>query len=127
MKTTQSGRECRSLRRGLAGVKVDRRADDKSSIKGLAAVYYREGEPGTEYWLWDDMVERIMPELSIEQSKSSMMHVGYSTTMLISYSVESRLVLYRCRYRPKAWRTTFLLTRLIQIINALHRRSIAAT
>jgi uncharacterized protein len=61
MKTTRSGRECRSLRQGLAGVKVDRRADDKSSIKGLAAVYYREGEPGTEYWLWDDMVERIMP------------------------------------------------------------------
>lgn len=56
-----AGHECRSLRRDLAGVRVDKRADNKSSFKGLAAVYYREGEPGTEYWLWSDMVERIMP------------------------------------------------------------------
>lgn len=56
-----SGCECRSLRRDLASVKIDKRADDKSSIKGIAAVYYREGEAGTEYWLWNDMVERIMP------------------------------------------------------------------
>lgn len=56
-----SGCECRSLRRDLAGVKLDRRADNKASFKGLAAVYYREGDAGTEYWLWNDMVERIMP------------------------------------------------------------------
>ncbi|MFO0939838.1 MAG: HK97 family phage prohead protease [Pirellulales bacterium] len=56
-----TGSECRSLRRELAGVKIDRRADNKASFKGLAAVYYRDGDPGTEYWLWNDMVERIIP------------------------------------------------------------------
>jgi len=38
--------------------------DDSSPAKqitGYGAVYYRAGEPGTEYWLWNDTVERIMP------------------------------------------------------------------
>ena len=30
-------------------------------IMGYAAVYYQEGDPGTEYQLWPDMVERIRP------------------------------------------------------------------
>ncbi len=58
---TRDGRELRSLRRDLAGVRREKRADDKSSIKGLAAVYYRAGDATTEYWLYWDMVERIMP------------------------------------------------------------------
>ena len=39
------------------------RAKDKgdSPIKGLSAVFYREGDAATEYWLWSDVVERIMP------------------------------------------------------------------
>jgi uncharacterized protein len=56
-----AGQECRSLRSDLAGVRREKREGQASSIKGLAAVYYREGEAGTEYWLWRDMVERILP------------------------------------------------------------------
>jgi len=39
------------------------RADEQKvrTIAGYGAVFYREGDPGTEYQLWDDMVERIMP------------------------------------------------------------------
>ncbi|QDV26733.1 HK97 family phage prohead protease [Aureliella helgolandensis] len=54
--------EVRQLRSSLAGVKREKRADGTPApIKGLAAVYYREDDPGTEYWLWSDMVERIHP------------------------------------------------------------------
>ncbi len=35
--------------------------DQPKQITGYGAVYYRAGEPGTEYWLWNDTVERIMP------------------------------------------------------------------
>lgn len=59
-RTTGDGRELRTLRRELAGVKREKRGEG-SVIKGLSAVYYREGDAGTEYWLWRDMVERIMP------------------------------------------------------------------
>lgn len=31
------------------------------SLVGYGAVFYRENEPGSEFWLWDDFVERIMP------------------------------------------------------------------
>lgn len=41
--------------------KVEARADGSKEIAGHAAVYYREDDPGTEYRLWDDLVERIMP------------------------------------------------------------------
>lgn len=36
-------------------------ANGPTRIEGYAAVFYREGEPATEYWLWDDIVERILP------------------------------------------------------------------
>lgn len=32
-----------------------------TTIAGYAAVFYREGNPGTEYTLWDEVVERIRP------------------------------------------------------------------
>lgn len=38
------------------------RADQKApTISGLGAVYYREGDEGSQFWLWDDVVERIRP------------------------------------------------------------------
>ncbi len=36
-------------------------AEQPKSIHGYGAVFYRADDPGTEYWLWYDMVERIMP------------------------------------------------------------------
>lgn len=51
-----SGRETRNT-----SSKVEVRADgEKRKIIGYGAVFY-DGSRGTEYWLWDDMVERIMP------------------------------------------------------------------
>ncbi|MBD3293251.1 MAG: HK97 family phage prohead protease [Armatimonadia bacterium] len=35
--------------------------DGPTRISGLAAVYYREDDPGTEFQLWPGVVERIMP------------------------------------------------------------------
>jgi HK97 family phage prohead protease len=31
------------------------------TLSGYGAVFYRESEPGSEFWLWDDLVERLMP------------------------------------------------------------------
>lgn len=31
------------------------------TLSGYGAVFYRETEPGSEFWLWDDLVERLMP------------------------------------------------------------------
>ncbi len=45
--------------RSLPEVRKD--GDKLATIQGLGACYYREGDAGTEYWLWDDVVERIRP------------------------------------------------------------------
>ncbi len=37
------------------------RADGKPVLTGYAAVFYRADDPGTQYTLWQDAVERIMP------------------------------------------------------------------
>lgn len=42
-------------------VAVEARADGKRTISGYAAVFYDPADPGTEYRLWDDCVERILP------------------------------------------------------------------
>jgi HK97 family phage prohead protease len=40
---------------------IETRADGRPTIVGYASVFYREDDPGTEYRLWSDVVERIMP------------------------------------------------------------------
>jgi hypothetical protein len=40
---------------------VTREPEDRPRIEGYGAVFYRDSDPGTEYWLWDDVVERIRP------------------------------------------------------------------
>lgn len=44
-----------------SGVRVERRADNLAVIQGYAAVFYRSGDEGTEYEMWEDFRERIMP------------------------------------------------------------------
>ena len=44
-----------------ARVEIRGDGDEPQHIFGYAAVYYREGDPGSEYWIWDDLVERILP------------------------------------------------------------------
>lgn len=48
----------RFCRRGL---QVQRRENEPTKVEGYGAVFYREGDPGTEYELWTDVYERIMP------------------------------------------------------------------
>ncbi len=42
-----------------AELRVITRDDGGKAIGGYAAVYYRKGNPGTEFRLWDDLVERV--------------------------------------------------------------------
>jgi HK97 family phage prohead protease len=41
---------------------ITRAEGDKKKIKGYASVFYDPNDARTEYWLWDDIVERIRPE-----------------------------------------------------------------
>lgn len=42
-------------------VQLQRAEGKPPVISGYGAVFFREGDPATEYRLWDDIVERIMP------------------------------------------------------------------
>lgn len=44
-------------------LQIERRnaANDSKLIRGYGAVFYDASNPDTEYWLWDDIVERLMP------------------------------------------------------------------
>lgn len=52
--------ERRFIANKIADVRNTKRADGKATFTGYGAVFY-DGTPATEYKLWDDMVERIMP------------------------------------------------------------------
>jgi len=53
--------EIRTIDNLVAGVQLEQRADDKPArIRGHAAIFY-DGTTDTEFRLWDDAVERIMP------------------------------------------------------------------
>lgn len=43
------------------GVRLEARADGKPTVVGYAAVFHRAGDPGTEYELYDDLVEAVAP------------------------------------------------------------------
>jgi len=53
--------QVRTLPQQRAHVRVDKNEEGKRFIKGYAAVYYRDGDVATEYRLWDDFIERILP------------------------------------------------------------------
>jgi hypothetical protein len=53
--------ERRFLNNKQAHVEVRNENDNTPKIAGYGAVYYRADAPGSEYWLYDDIVERIMP------------------------------------------------------------------
>ena len=53
--------EKRFVGQDQAEVRVEEKTKGKPEIVGYAAVFYREDDPGTEYELWTDMRERIMP------------------------------------------------------------------
>ena len=49
-------------RRCYPNVSVECRAGRAPVIQGYAAVFYRADDPGSEFELWDDFVERIEPD-----------------------------------------------------------------
>ena len=53
--------ERRSLPSRRAGIAVVGAEGTPKRIEGYGAVYYDARDEGTEYWLWDDFVERILP------------------------------------------------------------------
>jgi uncharacterized protein len=53
------------------GLQVIERADKMPTLTGYAAVFYRDGDEGTEYELWDGVVERISPTAFNEALKSA--------------------------------------------------------
>jgi len=53
--------ERRALAPEIAQLRLERRENDKPVITGYAAVFYRKGDAQTEYQMWPDLVERIMP------------------------------------------------------------------
>jgi len=53
--------ERRFLKCESAPVSVETREDGGSRIAGYAAVFHRAGDAGTEYQLYEDVVERIAP------------------------------------------------------------------
>lgn len=61
MATMNSAVERRAISPKQSRPSVQAREDGGSVLTGYAAVFYREGDTSTEYRLWEDMVERIMP------------------------------------------------------------------
>jgi HK97 family phage prohead protease len=51
----------RDVSGSLAGLQVRAEGDTPKTLSGYGAVFYRASEPGSEYWLWSDLVERLMP------------------------------------------------------------------
>ena len=54
-------RERRVISGDFANIQIREGTDEPCVISGYGAVFYREGHTGTEYRLWDDVVERVMP------------------------------------------------------------------
>lgn len=59
--TMTAERRRRDLSATSAALQVRAEGDSMKALSGYGAVFYRDNEPGSEYWLWDDFVERIMP------------------------------------------------------------------
>lgn len=53
--------EIRATTQGNANVRVDKKEDGKRYISGYAAIFYRDGNRATEYELFKDLYERILP------------------------------------------------------------------
>lgn len=51
--------EIRATSQNKANVRVDKKEDGKRYISGYAAIFYRDGDKGTEYELFKDLFERI--------------------------------------------------------------------
>lgn len=96
--------ERRILLNSDAAIRVTQRGG-KRRISGYSAVFYQEGDAGTEYKLWDDYVERIRPgafDRAVKEQhdvKALFNHdpnqlLGRSTSGTCRYSVDSKGLKY---------------------------------
>jgi len=81
-------------------VTLENRADNKPAIRGYCAVFYREGDPKTEYCLWDDSygraVERIMPgafDRALRQSQDVAGLFNHDPNMVLGRTSSGTMVL----------------------------------
>lgn len=51
--------ERRIVERGASHVRIEKREDGGNMLVGYGAVFYRDGEAGTEYELWRGVMERV--------------------------------------------------------------------
>ncbi len=75
---------------------VENRADGSKEIRGYAAVHYNPNDPGTEYRLYDDMVERIMPgafDRAIEDQHDVRALFNHDSSMVLGRSESGTLKL----------------------------------
>lgn len=71
-----------------------RQSDNRSTLSGYAAVYYNAADPKTEYRLWDDMVERIMPgafDRALRERQDIRCLFNHDTDNLLGRSVSGTL------------------------------------
>jgi HK97 family phage prohead protease len=83
---------------------VETRADGKPMIVGYAARYFDPADPGTEFALWDDVTERILPgafDKAVREddvralfNHSPDMVLGRSTAGTLRLSVDARGLRY---------------------------------
>ncbi|NBQ49109.1 MAG: HK97 family phage prohead protease [Marivivens sp.] len=87
---------------GTGEVRMEGEGESRRMV-GYAAVFYREGDQGTEYRLWDDAVERIMPGafdgVGDDDVRALFNHdpsllLGRSTAGTLSLSVDERGLRY---------------------------------
>jgi uncharacterized protein len=96
-----------------SAVKIESRADSegKKKIKGYAAVYYDASVAGSEYWLWDDMVERLMPgcfDRAIREAHDARCLFNHSQDLLLGrvasgtlrLAVDGKGLIYECDEDP---------------------------
>jgi HK97 family phage prohead protease len=92
-------------------VKVETRADGTKAITGYAAVFHRDGEPGTEYRLGPDIVERIAPTAfnrALQERHDARALFNHDPNMLLGragagtlrLSVDARGLRYEIDYNP---------------------------
>lgn len=81
-------------------LEIERRdAGSSPTISGYGAVFYNAADPGSEYWLWSDVVERVMPgafdrALREDDVRSFFNHdpnliLGRTTAKTLSLSIDS--------------------------------------